>query len=268
MHRIIKPAPFVLLATGHGSMIVNRNDYYAPPEAGGAGFGVGYQLFGFSTFDPEEVDMVLNLLNLRRTYYGDGVVALDCGANIGVHTIEWAQAMTSWGRVVAFEAQERIFYALAGNIALNNVFNASALHAAIGGEVGSMDIPVLDYNAPASYGSFELKRTSGEMIGQVIDYENGPKATINLVTIDHLECERVDLIKIDIEGMEMEALAGAKDTLARSKPVLLIEHVKLPPGTLEPVLEAMGYRCFMTQMNILAVHKDDPTLSHLKQNNP
>jgi FkbM family methyltransferase len=51
-------------------------------------------------------------------------VAIDCGANIGTHTIEWAKKMTGWGAVIGIEAQERIFYALAGNIAINNCFNA------------------------------------------------------------------------------------------------------------------------------------------------
>ena len=48
--------------------------------------------------------------------HGDGVVAVDGGANIGVHTIEWATAMTGWGSVIAIEPQERIYYALAGTL--------------------------------------------------------------------------------------------------------------------------------------------------------
>ena len=37
--------------------------------------------------------MVIHLLELRRQYHGDGVVAIDCGANIGALTIEWATAI-------------------------------------------------------------------------------------------------------------------------------------------------------------------------------
>lgn len=134
MSRIHKPAPFVILSTGHGTMIVNRNDYFM--TSANEGFGVGMQLFETSLFDAPEVDSVLQLLQLRRAHHGDGVVALDCGANIGVHTLEWAHLMTGWGSVVAFEPQERIYYALAGNIAINNCFNARALHTAVGGETG------------------------------------------------------------------------------------------------------------------------------------
>jgi FkbM family methyltransferase len=182
-----------------------------------------------------------------------------------VHAIEWARHMTGWGKVVAFEAQERIYYALAGNIALNNLFNASALHAAIGGEVGAIEIPLLDYNRQTSFGSFELKPSVlREQIGQPIDYVNGPMAPVNLITIDHLECERVDFIKLDIEGMELEALQGAIHTLRTHKPILLVEHIKAVPHTIQPFLEGLGYRCFITDMNIVAVHNDDPSVTHVQ----
>ena len=116
-----RPIAFVLATTNHGSMLVNRHDYRI---VGQGGYGVGFQLLNTSSFDPDEVNIVLQLLQSRRKHYGEGVVALDCGANIGVHTIEWSKLMHGWGHVMAFEAQERVFYALAGNITLNNCFNA------------------------------------------------------------------------------------------------------------------------------------------------
>ena len=146
---------FVTAATDHGTLIVNRFDYHivAPNRA----YGVGFQLLESGAHDPSEVKMILELLDLRRHYYGNGVVAVDCGANVGVHTIEWAKHMTGWGRVLAIEAQERIYYALAGNIAINNCFNARAIHAAVTSRPGTMKIPTPDYLTPASFGSLELK---------------------------------------------------------------------------------------------------------------
>src|SRR5215467_1719103 len=97
---------FVVAATNHGTMIVNRFDYrMIGPDKG---YGVGHQLLETASFDPGEVDVLLRLLGWRRRYFGDGVLAVDCGANVGVHTIEWAKRMTGWGSVVAIEAQERI----------------------------------------------------------------------------------------------------------------------------------------------------------------
>src|ERR1035437_1300903 len=109
---------FILDATDHGTLIVNRMDYRMEDESHAV--GVGLELLEEGHYQPHEVETALGILAVRRKYYGDGVCAIDGGANIGVHTIEWAKAMTGWGNVVAVEPQERIFYALAGNIAINN----------------------------------------------------------------------------------------------------------------------------------------------------
>jgi FkbM family methyltransferase len=263
MDPVRRPAPFVLVSTGHGSLIVARNDYRMVDSVNG--FGVGFQLFNNSLFDPDEVGLVLQMLNLRRTHFGDGVQALDCGANIGVHTVEWARQMSGWGTVVGIEAQERIFYALAGNVALNNCLNARVLHAAVGGEVGVIEIPNLDYSVASSFGSFEIKkRTAGsEFIGQDVDYEAGPKTPVNLVTIDSLEFERLDFIKLDVEGMEIEALQGAMQAIKTFKPQMLVEIIKAEAGSVDAFLTDLGYRLFPVGINILAIHQDDPSLSNI-----
>src|SRR5262249_42763687 len=99
---------FILASTEHGAMIVNRFDEVRRPD--NSGFGVGYQILENAAYDPGDVTLLLTLLDLRRRCYGDGIVAIDCGANIGVHTVEWARHMTGWGVVIAIEAQERIYY--------------------------------------------------------------------------------------------------------------------------------------------------------------
>jgi len=254
---------FVLAASEHGTMIVNRLDYHVIDQR--TGIGVGFQILEGGVFDPEEVDMALMLLGLRRRYFGDGVIALDCGANIGVHTVEWAKRMSGWGEVIAVEAQERVFYALAGNIAINNCFNARAVHAAVAAEVGAMNIPSPNYLRPGSFGSLELKRRDGtEFIGQPIDYSETAACEIESITIDSLELARIDLIKIDVEGMEIEALAGAAGSLARAHPILIVEMIKSDKAKLGETLRAYGYRLFEMGLNLLAVHESDQTLTHVK----
>src|SRR5260221_1022167 len=158
---------FVLAASDHGTMIVSRLDYCMTSPT--SGFGVGYQVLECGAFDADEVSMAVSVLNLRRQYFKDGVLAVDCGANIGIHTVEWAKRMTGWGSVLAIEAQERIYYALAGNIAINNCFNATALNAAITDKSSVLMIPQPDYLAPASFGSLELRKSQNtEFIGQPI----------------------------------------------------------------------------------------------------
>ncbi len=207
----------------------------------------------------------MKLLMLRREFHGDGVVGIDCGANIGVHTLEWATAMTGWGEVVAIEAQERIYYALAGNIALNNCFNAIAIHGAVAAEPGVMKIPCPDYLTPGSFGSLELKqRPDNEFIGQPIDYSDDKMAPVQKVPLDALNLSRVDLIKIDVEGMEIEALEGARNMIDAHQPILLIEHVKTGSELLRAWLAVHGYEVVDAGINLLGIHASDPVRQQLR----
>jgi len=260
MQSVGRKLAFVLASSNHGSMIVNRFDYRMIDQT--RGFGVGYQILETGSFDPGEVKLVLDMLLLRRKYYGDGVVAIDCGANIGVHTVEWAKMMTSWGSVLSIEAQERIYYALAGNIAINNCFNAIAVHGAVSSESGVMQMPTPNYSVPSSFGSLELRQRSGnEYIGQPIDYQN--LVNVRKLALDEYNLPRLDLIKIDVEGMEMEVLQGAAQSIERSHPVMLIEKIKSDTGQLRPWLEARGYLLVEANINLLAIHSADKSLPEL-----
>lgn len=258
MHNVGRRLAFVLASSNHGTMIVNRFDYRMVDEK--RGYGVGFQILENACFDPGEVKLAVDLLALRRSHFGDGVVAIDCGANIGVHTIEWATAMTGWGSVLAIEAQERIYYALAGNIAINNCFNAFATHAAVSSESGVMKVPNPNYFVPSSFGSLELRERKGnEFIGQAIDYQN----TVNIrkLAIDDYGLARVDLIKLDVEGMELEALEGARQIIERSHPIMLIEKIKCDAAELGRWLSQRGYRLIEAGINVVAIHASNPSLA-------
>lgn len=258
-----RPIAFVLAATNHGTMIVNRNDYHVPE--GGGGFGVGYQLFRLSACEASEVQFVVALLAYRRHYFGDGVVAIDGGANIGTHTVEWGRSMYGWGRVISFEAQEVVYYALAGNIALNNCLNVQAKLSALGEQCGELAIPRPNYYQPSSFGSLELKqRGNTEFIGQTISYENSDSVTVPLVSLDSLGLTRLDLLKLDVEGMEMEVLRGGKALIAAQRPIMLIEVLKSDVQAIQSFLHELDYETFPVGINLLAIHKSDPTLQKIQ----
>jgi FkbM family methyltransferase len=252
---------FVLASSDHGAMLVNRMDYNHVMS--GDYYGVGAQIMETGCYDPRDVENLKNLLVCRRNHFGDGVVAIDGGANIGVHTLEWARLMREWGSVIAVEAQERVFYALAGNITLQNCFNARAIWAALADVPGELSIPEPDYTQQGSFGSFELKpRVGTEHIGQPIDYAK-PTSTVQAITIDGLGLERLDLLKIDVEGMEAEALQGAAETIERCKPILFVETVKSDKEVITAALRNEGYRVLPSGMNILALHQSDKTLENI-----
>ena len=254
---------FCLVSSEHGPMLINRMDYQY--TFNGDFFGVGAQIMETGHYDPREVQVLKDLLKVRRSYFGDGVVALDCGANVGVHSVEWSKLMRKWGHVVAIEAQERIFYALAGNLTLQNCLNARAIWGAVADEVGELSFPEPNYTEPGSFGSFELRQRLGnEFIGQSVDYDK-PTVTVRQLSIDSLELERVDLIKLDVEGMEEEALEGAKETIIRCKPVMYIETVKSDKDKIVKWCEDLGYKVLPHGMNVIAVHETDETLAHVGQ---
>jgi FkbM family methyltransferase len=245
-------------------MIVNRNDYRITNNGG---YGVGYQLLQHSAFDQEEVNLAIQLLETRKNNFGPGVVALDCGANIGVHTVEWAQFMFGWGEVISIEAQERIFYALSGNISINNCFNARAIWAAVGSENKLIGVPLPDYTKPSSFGSLEIiKKENTEFIGQEIDYSNDMLHLTQMLRIDDLNMTRLDFIKLDIEGMELEALKGAEETIKITKPIMIVEKIKADEKMLTNFLMEKGYKIYPIGINLLAIHSSDPAANLIKAN--
>ncbi len=170
--------------------------------------------------------------------------------------------------MASIEAQERIFYALAGNISLNNCFNARAIHAAVGADSGTIRIPTPDYLKPTSFGSLELKRATNEYIGQKIDYSDEATTPVRYLTLDDLGMDRVDLLKIDIEGMEMEALTGAERLIKSSRPIIIVEWIKSSRNALKDIFDRSDYFTFGVGINLLAIHNSDPTLSQIKAGPP
>jgi FkbM family methyltransferase len=250
----MRPAAFVLASTEHGTMIVNRNDWHQLPNGGI--YGVGYHLLAHGAYDVAEVADIKTILDERRAASGDDLVVLDCGANIGVQTLEMARHMSGWGHVFAFEAQDRLYYALCGNLALNNIENATAYWVALSSEPGVMDIPQVDYNKPGSFGSLELRHRPGvEYIGQPISYTSNRMKKIAVSSIDSYSFHRLDFIKMDVEGMELEVLEGARRSIASYRPHMLIEWIKTDRSKLESVLSSFGYDFVEVGLNLKATPK-------------
>jgi len=250
-----RPMPYVLVCTAHGPLIMSRLDYQP---------GVPNQFLELGAYEPFEVSALLDLLALRHKYYGDRVCAIDCGAHIGVHTIEWCKLMTGWGWVLSIEAQERLYYALCGNIALNNVFNVKAVNAAVGASDDVVSIPRLDPYQPARIGSLELKPTGHtENIGQPIDY-NSNMVQVPGSRLDSLALPRVDFIKLDIEGMEVEAIEGGRNVITQHTPFLVIEYIKSDRNKLTGLLQSLGYTIRqLGRIDFLAVHQTDRALGEI-----
>ncbi len=140
-----------------------------------------------------------------------GDTAIDVGAHVGTFTIPMAHAVGDTGTVLAVEADPDNAELLAMNVTLNQVRNTVHVHRGGVGhddQTGSMRFPG-DANTGAAF-------FTGEVGG---DVQVRPLDKI----VDDLGLGPVALVKIDVEGMELDALRGGIELLRRDRPVLYIE---------------------------------------------
>jgi len=248
---------FILVATEFGPMIINRNDFKLE---GKGGIGVSLALLETGAYSNETEDKLLGTLMFLLRKNRKQITIIDAGANLGAWSIPYGKMCEGWGNVLAFEPQERIFYALAGNIVINNLTNVRAFNAALGAKNSTIGVPFLDYTKSSNFGGLSLNGEND--IGQNID--QGKTYSVPLKTIDSLDLKDVGLIKIDVEGMELEVITGAIKTIMKDRPVLIIEHWKSGVKNIECSLP--GYKCVVSGIDVYAIHKDDIIWSQINLN--
>jgi methyltransferase FkbM-like protein len=86
---------------------------------------------------------------------------------------------------------------------------------------------------------------------------------VRKLALDEFKLPRVDLIKIDVEGMELEALEGARGIIGQSRPVMLIEKIKADATQLRQWLQGRGYKIIEAGINLLVIHESDKTLQDI-----
>jgi FkbM family methyltransferase len=143
-----------------------------------------------------------------------GSVFIDAGANTGIYTILAAKLVGDGGQVLSFEPGEQSYKNLARNVNLNNLSNVKMFKSALSDTEGTARFYHID-NAPNSYslGSDGSENTS---------YEE-----VDITTIDRVlsseGIERVDFIKMDVEGAEEHVLQGAKSMFSKMQPQVMFE---------------------------------------------
>lgn len=181
-----------LIAAKHGWMLVNRNDYY-----------IGRSIIEFGEFSEGEIDVFSQLLR-------PGCVVVEAGANIGTHTVPLAKLVGPPGKVICFEPQRIVYQTLCANLALNSLTNVVAHWSGLGESHGSLFVPAIDYSVQQNFGGISLE-----------NYDSGER--VPLVPLDDFELPRLDMLKADVEGMELSVLKGGTATLERCRPVLYVE---------------------------------------------
>jgi FkbM family methyltransferase len=179
-----------------------------------------------------------NELALLRTFVDQGDLVYDVGAHIGTFAIPLAQACGESGRVIAIEADESNFALLRRNLGQHGLLGRVT--------------PLLGL-AGARTGRFRAARFPGHTSATYFtpDPAGVSLATISIDDLHAIDPARVNVIKLDVEGMELCALQSAERTIARDRPVLYVEmsaeqlaRQGATPDDIEALLRRHGYRFF------------------------
>lgn len=164
-------------------------------------------MYFLNHYEQEETDLVLQKLP-------EGGIFIDIGANVGFYSLFAAKKVGKSGKVLSFEPFPLNVQRLKRNITLNNFSQIKVVPMAIGNNSGKLDLYYSEHD---------------QNLGTVSGFGNttSHSVTVDLIRLDdYIEKhtpERIDVIKIDIEGAEYDALLGMKQTLAKFKPAILIE---------------------------------------------
>jgi FkbM family methyltransferase len=149
---------------------------------------------------------------LKRLCPRPGEVVVDAGACIGRHTLWLARAVGPQGKLIALEPLPANFRMLRRNVRANRLANVVCIPAALGATRGQVELR-FDYETSTASSRRELPGRA------VVD-----QWSLDLLLAE-LGVETVDIIKLDVEGMEIDALEGARQTLAASPHARIVVEV-------------------------------------------
>jgi FkbM family methyltransferase len=191
--------PALVTETTYGPMLVPPHDQY-----------IGHALREYGAYCPEELAVWLQ-------YVPEGGTVIDVGANLGSHTMGFADKVGPTGSVLALEPQRPIFNMLCGSSALTGRSWIDARNVAAGRTLRTDTIARLDYDQPNNFGGLALGAYPTRAV-----YD-----TVVVEPLDSFRLTRCDLIKIDVEGMELDVLKGAMKTISKCAPVIVAEANEL-----------------------------------------
>lgn len=167
------------------------------------------QLYLFGTFEPATVKVLKRLLK-------SGDTVLDIGANVGYIALEMAKHIGASGKVFAFEPDTKNFALLKRNLDLNPDCNIEPIPLAVSEANAPLRLykSIIDFNDSA-HSTLPSEKHS-------VDFIEIPATTIDDF-VQSRGVQKLNVIKIDIEGAEMSAFKGMRQTLSRFRPMVIAE---------------------------------------------
>ena len=196
-----------IVTARYGKFIINPKDFY-----------IGHALKTYGEYDQSVIDFLLQLIN-------NETIVVDIGANIGAMTLPFASKAK---KVYVMEPHPTLYNMLCGNIALNDLKNVIAYNVGISNKAGYMSYQDLPEN---NNGSHSL----------IAENHNGSN---RIIVSDQVPA--CHLLKIDVEGHELNVLQGATNMIQIARPTIFIENDRRDKAKalVEYLITTLKYDCY------------------------
>jgi FkbM family methyltransferase len=230
--------PNVVISSAFGPVIINVNDTQ-----------VGKDIIQYGYWAMEDIIIIKSLLD-KLLESNEVITFYDVGANIGTYALAIAKMYSTKVHIRAFEAQRNVYNMLCGNIAINGITNVFCHHSAVSNvDNDKIEIKLPDYGSANNFGGIELIEAKYSDNQTVVKTHT---ETVSTITIDSFD-EKVDFIKMDIEGMEDKALLGAHQTISTYKPICCIEVMKTDKKFVVNFFRKLSYVGFIKNFDLFAI---------------
>ncbi len=164
-------------------------------------------------------DLTDSVLRALRPHVAENSRCFDVGANIGLHSLGLS-TLAPRGRIFAFEPSPGSFEFLKTNLRRNRADNVKAFATALADHEGTISFHDVPFFTAGSFTADDEGWLQSDAVGSTL--VRVPCTTLDAFTEDY-GVDRVDVIKIDVEGAELAVLEGATRTLAAYKPIVVME---------------------------------------------
>jgi FkbM family methyltransferase len=206
--------------------------------------GIGWPIYFSGSFEDEELSICAKFI------HPDSIIA-DVGANIGLHSIYYANIAIN-GLIYSFEPSRYTYSYLMSNLKNKN-------------NIIPINIGLSDTNGIFSFFDCENDALSGlkDTLRSAIREETKILCLKGDDFFDTLQLQKLDFIKIDVEGLEQEVIEGMSQTIEKFHPVIFCEIYKGVNSNSHPektvsFITGMGYKAFVVSNSLLK-----PFISHI-----
>lgn len=197
--------------------------------------GDGVDIRSVKDFDPAPL-----LEDFLHTKIKKGSVIMDLGGNLGIVSLYLSRLTGNKGRVFVFEPDERNFNLLSQNLVLNRAENITPVKKGVWNRNGTLEF--------FSGGNYTSSFHKTDYIEKEKSKYSVKKVTVIRLddAVKELKIKKLDLLKIDIEGSEIQALEGGEKVIKKFKPEIIVEtHIIAGSSSengVKSILKDLGYK--------------------------